>query len=112
MHSINIWNECLWNEWVQIISTFLRRFLLFETATKWFTLAKDTRLTTQKGAILERCFYYIIKANGNFTKQRNAKDGLLKEVKKREHYSKPGVKRREAKKEAIKNSRRRERSYN
>ncbi len=41
-------------------------------------------------------------------KQKNAKDGLLKEVRKREHYSKPGVKRRDAKKEAIKNSRRRE----
>ena len=45
-------------------------------------------------------------------KQKNAKDGLLKEVRKREHYSKPGEKRREAKKEAIKNSRRREKSYN
>lgn len=45
-------------------------------------------------------------------KQKNVKDGLLKEVRKREHYSKPGEKRREAKKEAIKNSRRREKYYN
>ncbi len=43
--------------------------------------------------------------------QKNVKDGLLKEVRKREHYSKPGERRREAKKEAIKNSRRR-RNYN
>jgi small subunit ribosomal protein S21 len=60
----------------------------------------------------------VVVKNGNVDgalkvfKQKNAKDGLLKEVRKREHYSKPGVKRREAKKEAIKNSRRRERSYN
>lgn len=39
-------------------------------------------------------------------KQKNAKDGLLKEVRKREHYEKPGLKRRNAKKEAIKNARR------
>ena len=45
-------------------------------------------------------------------KQKNVKDGLLKEVRKREHYSKPGERRREAKKEAIKNSRRREKNYN
>ena len=44
-------------------------------------------------------------------KQKNVKDGLLKEVKKRAHYSKPGVKRREARKQGIKNSRKRER-YN
>ena len=40
------------------------------------------------------------------------KKAKLKEVRKREHYSKPGERRREAKKEAIKNSRRRERNYN
>ena len=60
----------------------------------------------------------IVVKNGNvdgalkMMKQKNAKDGLLKEVRKREHYSKPGVRRIEAKKEAIKNSRRRERNYN
>lgn len=60
----------------------------------------------------------VIVKNGNVEgalkmfKQKNVKDGLLKEVRKREHYSKPGEKRREAKKEAIKNSRRREKSYN
>jgi small subunit ribosomal protein S21 len=60
----------------------------------------------------------VIVRNGNVDgalrtiKQKNAKDGLLKEVRKREHYSKPGEKRREAKKEAIKNSRRREKNYN
>ena len=60
----------------------------------------------------------VVVRNGNVEsalrtfKQKNIKDGLLKEVKKREHYSKPGVKRREAKKEAIKNSRRREKNYN
>lgn len=42
-------------------------------------------------------------------KQRTAKDGLLKEVRERnEGYMKPGVKRRKAKKEAIKNSRKKE----
>ena len=60
----------------------------------------------------------VIVRNGNVDnalktfKQRNVKDGLLKEVRKREHYSKPGEKRRIAKKEGIKNSRRRERKYN
>lgn len=43
-------------------------------------------------------------------KQRNIKDGLLKEVRERqEGYMKPGVKRRKAKQEAIKNSRKRAR---
>ena len=61
----------------------------------------------------------VIVRNGNVegalrtVKQRNAKDGLLKAVRERqEGYEKPGVKRRKAKKEAIKNSRRRERNYN
>ena len=55
----------------------------------------------------------VVVKNGNVDgalkvfKQRNAKDGLLKEVKKREHYSKPGVKRREAKKAGIKNAQKR-----
>lgn len=46
-------------------------------------------------------------------KQKNVKDGLLKAVRERqEGYMKPGVKRRKAKKEAIKNSRKKERMYN
>ena len=44
-------------------------------------------------------------------KQKNAKEGLPKEIRKREHYSKPGEKKRVAKKEGIKNSRRREKTY-
>ena len=57
----------------------------------------------------------VVVRNGNVEsalrtfKQKNIKDGLLKEVKKRESYMKPGEKRRKAKKEAIKNSRRKER---
>lgn len=61
----------------------------------------------------------VVVRNGNVDgalrtfKQKNVKDGLLKKVREREEgYMKPGVKRRKAKKEAIKNSRRRERSYN
>lgn len=60
----------------------------------------------------------VVVKNGNVDvalkmfKQKNVKDGLLKEVRKREHYSKPGEKRREARKEGIKNSRRREKNYN
>ena len=60
----------------------------------------------------------VVVKNGNVDgalkmfKQKNVKDGLLKEVRKREHYSKQGERRRGAKKEAIKNSRRRERNYN
>lgn len=43
-------------------------------------------------------------------KQRNAKDGSSKKVREiQEGYLKPGVRRRRAKKEAIKNSRRRNR---
>lgn len=58
----------------------------------------------------------VIVQNGNVDsalrvfKQKNVKSGLLKEVRERqEGYLKPGVKRRNAKKEAIKNSRRRQR---
>ena len=58
----------------------------------------------------------VIVRNGNVDsalrtfKQKTVKAGLLKEVRKKESYMKPGEKRREAKKEAIKNSRRRERN--
>lgn len=60
----------------------------------------------------------VIVRNGNVDgalrtfKQKVVKNGLLKEVKEREHYSKPGVKKRLAKKEAIKNSHKREKNYN
>lgn len=61
----------------------------------------------------------VIVRNGNVDgairtmKQKNVKDGLLKNVRERqEGYMKPGVKRRKARKEAIRNSRRRERNYN
>ena len=61
----------------------------------------------------------VVVRNGNVDgalrtmKQKNAKEGLLKTVKERtEGYMKPGVKRRKAKKEGMKNSRRRERMYN
>ena len=57
----------------------------------------------------------VVVRNGNVDgalrtmKQKNAKEGLLKTVKERtEGYMKPGVKRRKAKKEGIKDSRRRE----
>ena len=58
----------------------------------------------------------VIVRNGNVDsalrtfKQKTVKEGLLKEVRKKESYMKPGEKCREAKKEAIKNSRRRERN--
>ena len=56
-------------------------------------------------------FIYIIPMLKIF-KQKNAKNGLLKEARKRqEGYMKPGVKRREAKKEAIRNNRRNNRDY-
>ena len=58
----------------------------------------------------------VVVRNGNVDgalrtmKQRNVKDGLLKAVRERqEGYMKPGVKRRKAKQEAIKNSRKRAR---
>lgn len=64
----------------------------------------------------------VVVKNGNVDgalrmfKQKTIKNGLLKEVREREHYSKPGVKKRMAKKEAIKNSRRaaskHEKNYN
>lgn len=64
----------------------------------------------------------VIVRNGNVEsalrtfKQKNVKSGLLKEARERqEGYMKHGVKRRKAKQEAIKNSRRknrRERNYN
>lgn len=44
-------------------------------------------------------------------KQQVSKSGTLSEVKKREHYSKPGVLKREAKKNAIKNSRKNNRNF-
>ena len=76
---------------------------------------RDIILIAKKGGIL---MTKVVVRNGNVEsalrtfKQKNIKDGLLKEVKKRESYNKPGEKRRNAKKEAIKNSRRKERSYN
>ena len=39
-------------------------------------------------------------------KQKFAKSGVPSEIKKRKHYDKPGVKRRKAKEECIKNCRR------
>ena len=53
----------------------------------------------------------VIVKNGNVDgalkkfKQKVAKNRIPSECKKREHYSKPGVQRREAKKAGIKNSR-------
>lgn len=54
----------------------------------------------------------VVVKNGNVDgalrtlKQKNAKDGLQRQVRDRlDGYMKPGVKRRKAKKEAIKNSR-------
>ncbi len=44
-------------------------------------------------------------------KQQVSKSGTLSEFKKREHYSKPGVVKREAKKNAIKNSKKNSRSF-
>lgn len=61
----------------------------------------------------------VVVRNGNVDgalrtlKQRNAKDGLQKQVRDRlDGYMKPGVKRRKAKKEAIRNSRKRARKEN
>ena len=42
-------------------------------------------------------------------KQKVARSGTPSELKKREHFQKPGVERRNAKKEAIKNSRKQSR---
>ena len=59
----------------------------------------------------------VVVRNGNVDgalrtfKQINAKDGSLKSIRERqEGYMKPGVKKRIAKKEAIKNSHKRERN--
>lgn len=61
----------------------------------------------------------VVVRNGNVDgalrtfKQKNVKDGLLKAVRERqEGYMKPGVKRRKAKAEAIKNSRKKAREFN
>lgn len=61
----------------------------------------------------------VVVRNGNVDgalrtfKQKNVKDGLLKALRERqEGYMKPGVKKRKAKKEAIKNSRKKEKTYN
>ncbi len=46
-------------------------------------------------------------------KQKNMKNGLLKAVRERqEGYLKPGVRKRNAKKEAIRNSRKKSREFN
>ena len=56
----------------------------------------------------------VVVKNGNVDgaikkwKQKVAKSGIPSEFKKREHYSKPGIRRREAKKAGIKNSRKRQ----
>ena len=61
----------------------------------------------------------VIVRNGNVdgalrtVKQRNDKDGLLKDVRKRqEGYMKPGVRKRKERKEAIRNAKRNARRYN
>lgn len=52
----------------------------------------------------------VVVRNGNVEmalkkfKQKMSKDGTLQDVKKKDYYEKPGIKRRNAKKEAIKNS--------
>ncbi len=52
----------------------------------------------------------VVVSNGNVDgaikkwKTKVARSGVPSEVKKRKHYSKPGVKRREAKKEAVRNA--------
>jgi len=57
----------------------------------------------------------VVVRNGNVDnalrtfKQKTVKNGLLKEVREREHYSKPGERRRKAKKEGIINTRRKSR---
>jgi len=54
---------------------------------------------------------HVVVRNGNVDgalkkfKQKVAKSGIPSEFKKREHYEKPGIKRRKAKAEGIKNSR-------
>ncbi|MDD3048437.1 MAG: 30S ribosomal protein S21 [Bacilli bacterium] len=59
----------------------------------------------------------VVVKNGNIDgalkrfKQRVAKNGIPSEVKKRECYDKPGIKRRNAKKEAIKNTKKNSRDY-
>ena len=45
-------------------------------------------------------------------KMKVQRSGVPSEMKKRKEYSKPGVLRREAKKEAIKNARKKNRNYN
>lgn len=60
----------------------------------------------------------VVVKNGNVDgalrmfKQKTVKNGLLKEVREREHYSKPGERRRAAKKEGIKNTRRKNKFSN
>ena len=60
----------------------------------------------------------VVVRNGNIDgalkkfKQKVAKSGLPSECKKREHYSKPGIQRREAKKAGIKNTQKRNRANN
>ena len=62
----------------------------------------------------EKSLTKVVVRNGNIDgalkkfKQKVAKSGLPSEFKKREHYSKPGIQRREAKKAGIKNSRKRQ----
>ena len=59
---------------------------------------------------------HVAVKNGNLDgalrkfKQKVARDGIPSEIKKREAYDKPGVRRRAAKKEGIKNSRKRDRA--
>ncbi len=59
----------------------------------------------------------VVVQNGNIDgalkkfKIKVAKSGVPSELKKRKCYDKPGVRKREAKKEMIRNSRRRNRNY-
>jgi small subunit ribosomal protein S21 len=59
----------------------------------------------------------VVVQNGNVEsalkkfKVKVARSGVLSEVKKRKHYVKPGVERRDKIKEGIKNSRKKNRNY-
>ena len=69
----------------------------------------------QSGRRGKRMTHVTVK-NGNLDgalrkfKQKVARDGIPSEVKKREAYDKPGIRRREAKKAGIKNTRKREKN--
>ena len=106
------------NAEIEILNTYMPEQLSEDEVLKVIKMLKNVVLSVILLTVSEGrdIMTKVVVKNGNVEnairtfKQKNAKSGLLKEVRERqEGYLKPGAKRRKARKEAIRNSRKRAR---